>query len=64
MASDDYISLGVALEGFSYRSGLHRRDTVLRELGSGSTATVYLCESKSTSVKYAVKVTIVSTGGS
>lgn len=48
-------SLVVALEGIRYRQGFLRRYNIVKKLGSGHFATVFLCTSKITNVAYAVK---------
>ncbi|KAJ0106842.1 ankyrin [Diaporthe amygdali] len=62
MRSEDDFSLEVALEGVAYQRGFHRRYNLLEKLGKGHFAEVFLCSSKVTSVRHAVKILSFSRG--
>lgn len=55
-ASDRVVHLSELLDGLDYTRGFQRRYTLLEKLAKGHSAEVYLCISKITGVRYAVKV--------
>ncbi|KAK2006265.1 Pkinase-domain-containing protein [Colletotrichum eremochloae] len=52
---DDLVDLGVDLEGLSYKRGFIRRYDIVKEIGKGNFAEVWLCRNKITQLLYAVK---------
>jgi hypothetical protein len=54
--SDQQVHLSEVLDGLEYTRGFQRRYELGEKLGKGHTAEVYVCESKITGVRYAVKI--------
>ncbi|WYZ35404.1 hypothetical protein EsH8_X_000051 [Colletotrichum jinshuiense] len=54
-------SLELALDGFSYQRGFHRRYDIAERLGKGHFAEVFFCARKTTGVCYAVKIFTIDT---